>query len=72
MLHFQHDGDEADLAVVLWLAYRRWKPFKQRATRQYGVHPILTDKTTTHSIFAIHPKLRDHEPKLPSVVNKVM
>lgn len=54
---------DSDTAVVLWLAYRRWRRRKQRESRRFNVHPILRDRMTHSMFITLYPKLREHSEK---------
>ncbi|RVE49444.1 hypothetical protein evm_005875 [Chilo suppressalis] len=53
----------SETAVVLWLAYRRWKNRKRRERRRFNVHPILRDRMTHSMFITLYPKLREHGEK---------
>ncbi|RVE40776.1 hypothetical protein evm_014574 [Chilo suppressalis] len=53
----------SETAVVLWLAYRRWKNRKRRERRRFNVHPILRDRMTHSMFITLCPKLRKHGEK---------
>ncbi|CAH2085428.1 unnamed protein product [Euphydryas editha] len=54
---------DSDTAVVLWLAYRRWKRRKRRKSRRFNVHPIRRDRMTHSMFISLYPKLREHDEK---------
>ncbi|XP_069358039.1 uncharacterized protein [Maniola hyperantus] len=54
---------DSDKAVVLWLAYRRWRRRKRRESRRFNVHPILRDRMTHSMFITLYPKLREYSEK---------
>lgn len=59
----QYSRMELERAVVLWLAYRRWKKRKRAERRRFRIHPILRDRMTHSMFITLYPNLRQHKEK---------